>query len=178
MLAFNIQICKYLCSLAVLGLFITGCNINSDSATDKSSSLSGSTTTTKTIEPISITPVTQQDNNAAEIRAVFDDNFRGLNTEDVDLSMSAIDESSPDYEQTRQLTQKLFHTYDLKYEINKFEIIEISDNKAIVRITQTTKKSKGPAFRDNVLVAKNILRKSNGRWKIVSTEVESINYLN
>ncbi|MBD2292659.1 hypothetical protein H6G06_03955 [Anabaena sphaerica FACHB-251] len=173
MLGFNIQISKYICPFTVLGLLITSSTINSVNATVQAANLSVSIATTKTVEAI-----TQQDNNVAEIRAVFDDNMRALNTENLDLAMSTIDENSPEYEETRQLTQKVFDTYDLKYEINKFEILEISDNKAKVRITQTTKKISGPAFKDNVLVSTNTLRKSNGRWKIVSTELESVNYLN
>lgn len=122
---------------------------------------------------------TYVDNNQeAEIKAVFAQNIIGLNEKNLAVAMSAIDESTPDYEAIRNMTQKLFNTYDLKIEINTFEVIEISNNYAKVRITQTTTKIAGPAFRDNILLATNTLRKSNGQWKIISTTVDDIKYLN
>ncbi|MFO5526504.1 MAG: protein kinase domain-containing protein [Cuspidothrix sp.] len=122
---------------------------------------------------------TYVDNNQeAEIKAVFAQNIIGLNEKNLAVAMSAIDEATPDYEATRNMTQKLFNTYDLKIEINTFEVIEISNNYAKVRITQTTTKIAGPAFRDNILLATNTLRKSNGQWKIISTTVDDIKYLN
>ncbi|MTJ52242.1 serine/threonine protein kinase [Anabaena sp. UHCC 0253] len=115
----------------------------------------------------------------AEIKAVFAQNLRGLNEENLDITMSVIDESIPEYEQTRNMTQQIFYTYDLRYEINTLEVTEISENYAKVMITQITTKIAGPAFRDNILVVTHTLKKSNnGQWKIILTKVEDIKYLN
>jgi hypothetical protein len=114
----------------------------------------------------------------AAIRAVFDANLQALRQKNLAAAMATIDETSPFFEQTRKVTQFMFENYDLKYEINQFEVLNISGNQATVRITQTTKKIQGPTFRDNILVSKNLVKKSRGKWKIFSTEIESIKYLN
>jgi len=138
------------------------------------------------IQPIISLPLTDiftisQANNKkdiAAIRAVFDANIKALTEENLEAAMDTIDETSPFFETTRKLTELMFKNYDLKYEINQFEVLNISENQATVRISQTTKKIHGPAFRDNILLSKNVVKKSRGKWKIFSTEIESIKYLN
>ncbi|MBW4613753.1 MAG: hypothetical protein KME21_10825 [Desmonostoc vinosum HA7617-LM4] len=178
MFVVNIQIFKNPFCVALLSLLIASCNASTDEKNIKTATPISNVQASKTVESSPVTSETKDQNTNEEIKAVFDENLRGLNEENLEVAMTAIEKNSSVYEQTRQLTQKLFDTYDLKYEINNFEVIEVSQNSAKVRITQTTKKVSGPAFRDNILVAINTLNKSDGKWKVLSTEVESVKYLN
>lgn len=122
----------------------------------------------------------QQPNQSEEqrIRAVIDLQIKALNEENINVYMSTVSKSSPQYDLTQDLLSKLFQFYDVKYEINALEFVSISADEAKVRATQTTTKIQGPDFKDNKAVIIHILRKEQGEWKFYSSEVDSIDYVN
>ena len=105
-------------------------------------------------------------------------NIRGLQTENLNLAMSAIDPSSPIYRPTREFTIKAFAAYDLTYTMSNLKVLSVSANKARVAFRQVTRKVRGPAFQDNMLDGINLLRKTPRGWKLYSTKVTRIQYLN
>ncbi|HLP88486.1 MAG TPA: hypothetical protein VK184_07845 [Nostocaceae cyanobacterium] len=125
-----------------------------------------------------VAAASSKNNEINRIKAIFDQNLKGLNTENLEVSMGVIDPTSPNYEQIKQLTQTLFKTYDINYELNKLEIVEFLGNEAKVKITRTAKKINGLTFRDNIMVSVNTVKKYNNQWKISQTKVEKMSYLN
>ncbi|HLO86353.1 MAG TPA: hypothetical protein VK203_15340 [Nostocaceae cyanobacterium] len=132
----------------------------------------------QTVKPILATADTQRKNEVDKIKAVFYQNLQGLNGENLEMAMGVIDRNNPNYEKVKQLTQTLFQSADLKYELKQLDVIKIVGNEAKVKVTQTTRKIRGLAFRDNVSVSINTVKKYNGQWKIADTKTESVNYLN
>ena len=91
--------------------------------------------------------------------------------------MATIHEKSPVYASTRKAILNLFKTYDISIEITKYKLIKVTDTEAQVRCTQTSKKTKGPAYKDNETIAVHTLKKSNGKWKIFNSKLEKVDFI-
>lgn len=164
---FKVKIYSYISVLTIVFFLNTGCSPNFTTTVEQKS--------TSSLD----SKIANNGDDRAEIRDVFERQIKGLNTKNLDLAMSVIsEEDSSTYEKTKEVTQKLLDTYDLDITINKLDILNILGDTAKVSVTQTTKKIKGPAFRDNKLVYDNRLKKINGHWKIVSSKIVNIQYLN
>lgn len=92
--------------------------------------------------------------------------------------MATIDPKSPGFELTKNAIAQSFSIYDLNYVMNKFDVATISGNTAIVTVDQTTTKIRGPQFRNNRMVLKHLFNKYNGKWKMFSSEIQKVEYLN
>ena len=114
----------------------------------------------------------------ATIEDVVYSNAEYLNNEDLSGVMSTIDPESELYSSTAIYVEKLFERFDLKFIVEKIEIIEQSDESAKVRFTQLTMKLSGPEFRNNRIKGNHTLRKSNGSWLISNTEILETNFIN
>ena len=110
--------------------------------------------------------------------SVVQENIKAMNDEDLDKTMATIDEQCASYDQTKQVAQRLFEIYDLKYELDSARVIMKTDEEARVECVQTTRKVRGPVFRDNKINFVHTLRKSDGYWKIYNSKVMKIDYLN
>ena len=97
-----------------------------------------------------------------------------MEEENIDNFLATLANINP---KTREITQKSFDAYDLKYEISNLKLIEKSDQKAKVEFVQITKKVSGPEFRDNKIIGIHTLKFINKRWKISSTQINEIKYL-
>ena len=77
------------------------------------------------------------------------------------------------------MMEKLILTYDFDYEYENVEILELSENEAKVKITQTTRKVGGDAeFQDNRTVVIQTLKKYNGEWKFFAVpQILTVEYL-
>ncbi len=62
--------------------------------------------------------------------------------------------------------------------MNNFDVATISGNTAIVKVDQTTTKVRGPQFRNNKIVLMHKFNKSQGEWKMFSSEIQKVEYLN
>lgn len=122
-------------------------------------------------------------NTKAEIKAEINDlikkNTQALEEQDLDGYMSTIykADNSALYDQTQQMLENLFVSFDLSYEIGNIEFLSVSNNKVKVRLTQTTKLVDGGAFRDNTSIFVHTFKKQDGEWKFFESETESIDYL-
>ena len=109
----------------------------------------------------------------AVVRAQVD----ALNRKDLPAVMAALDPQSAGFEQTRQMSAKIFQAYDLRYTLKEAAVESINGDEAKVRFVQTTEKISGPAFRNNRIEGVHTLKKRNGQWKIAGTEATKIEYL-
>ncbi|MBO7521030.1 MAG: hypothetical protein J6T16_02185, partial [Opitutales bacterium] len=110
-----------------------------------------------------------------DIKAVIERNVDGCRNENLDQVLSTVDDSAK--ELTRAQCKMIFDAYDLDYDVKIVEVKMIDKDSAEVRLEQTTNKVRGPAFKDNKIKTKNLLKKKNGAWVITSTVVENVEYL-
>ncbi len=115
------------------------------------------------------TPLTPEEVVRAHVEA--------LNREDIDAAMSHI-EQGPNYEITRMTNEGIFKTYDIRYTVEKVEIMEAGRDEFKLRVTQTTVKLAGPMFVNNRMTAIWTLKSNwRGTWRIASTERKSMEQL-
>jgi hypothetical protein len=112
------------------------------------------------------------------VTAVIFENIRASNTENYGRYMATIHSKSPAYKSTEAMTKEAFSLFDLSYQVSKVRVIEQKRDRAVVAFVLTTKKIRGPSFRDNRITGEMILRKENGVWKIYDQKVDNITYLN
>ncbi|MHC9541157.1 MAG: hypothetical protein AB9903_16770 [Vulcanimicrobiota bacterium] len=112
-----------------------------------------------------------------ELISVVRNNLKALNEKNLKAAMDTIDPTNPNYSKTEEMTNQIFQTYDLRFELVDAKVIDKNPDEAQVRIVQITKKIKGPVFRDNETTAIQLLKKVNGKWKITNTKMEDVKYL-
>lgn len=119
------------------------------------------------------------DVDRAAVYEVVEQNAYYLAVENLDGVMWTIHEDSPGRVENKALTQSMFDLFDLSYSIVDWEINSISSETAKIRIVQVTRKKAGAEpFRDNQIEAVHTLKKNaEGQWKIYSTDVGEIEYL-
>lgn len=115
--------------------------------------------------------------NQVAIIGVIHENLQAYRVEDIDRVMETVDPDSPVYDSTRSVTLQLFSGYDLSYELKDIHLIFYDGETAEVEFVQVTKKINGAEFRNNRVAGVNFLRKTDSGWKIYSTIISSVEYL-
>ena len=115
--------------------------------------------------------------NDTQILAAITANLKAMEREDIEATMATIDPSSSGYEMTKEMINVIFEQYDLKYELSDLKVIKRTDKEAEVGFTQITRKVTGPEFRNNKITGVHVLRKSDGAWKIFSSQIKTTEYL-
>lgn len=113
----------------------------------------------------------------SELRRVVIENLRAAEEEDLEAYMATLDESAPSYESSERMMGQTFRLYDIRYQLDSFRVVEVSGDEAVIEVVQTTMKVKGPAFRNNKIRARHRLVKTDGKWKFLSSELISVEYL-
>ncbi|MDJ1179723.1 hypothetical protein PJF56_12695 [Roseofilum sp. BLCC_M91] len=122
---------------------------------------------------------TKEAEERAAIQALIDENLNAINADSVERYMNTMHPDSPQFEITEQTVIQSIELVDLRYELEDWEILEVTDDKAQIIATQTTTKIGGEAqFRDNRLLIIHTLRKYKGEWKFWTSEIQSVEFLN
>jgi hypothetical protein len=66
---------------------------------------------------------------------------------------------------------------DLSYRLDSYDVLSLDDTHARVRVTQTTTKVSGPAFKNNRVTMTDDLVKQDGKWLISTSTPEKVDYL-
>ena len=111
------------------------------------------------------------------ITSVVYENMKFAQNEDIENFMATIHDQAPKYASTEKQIKQAFNKYDMKYTMEGVKVIEKSDQNATVKFFQKAEKINGPAFRNYKVVGVHILKKSGGKWKIYSTSIEKLDYL-
>ena len=111
-------------------------------------------------------------------KTIVYENVKAMEDEDLDRVMATIDDENENYEGTKNMARQLFKMYNLKYTLDSVQVMGETESEAKVRCLQTTTKLSGPAFRDNRIDIVHRLRKIDGYWKIYSSQVNHLEYLN
>ena len=113
-----------------------------------------------------------------DVTGVVYANMRAVNSENLVAYMATIHPDSTAYATTETGLRDAFELFDLSYTLLELTVIEQSSSEATVAFVLRTEKVSGPAFRDNVITGRWILRKDDGVWKILGQEIEDVQYLN
>ncbi|MGE6487471.1 DUF2628 domain-containing protein [Paenisporosarcina sp. NPDC076898] len=119
-----------------------------------------------------------QEGIKADIINLVEQNIQSLENEDIEEYMSMIYNSSDSsvYNQTQEMLEEMFDSYDLSYDIGQIEFLSVSDEEVTIRLTQITTLIAGEEFRDNESVFIHTLKPQEGLWKFFETEVETVHY--
>ena len=110
--------------------------------------------------------------------SVVEANAKYMNEEEFDEAMNTIDKDSPAYSATESMLQQLFNRYDLNYKIESMKVISETDTDAKIEFVQVTTKINGPEFKNNRATGIHTLKKEGDSWKIYSTEMKDVKFLN
>jgi len=71
----------------------------------------------------------------------------------------------------------VYRNFDLQHTITGVELLKSSSDRAEASFILTTRRVRGPSFRDNRTTGVFILRKEEGRWKLYDQRIEDVEYL-
>jgi hypothetical protein len=106
-----------------------------------------------------------------ELEPVIRQNFEMCQKKDLEGTMKTVHSKSPVYAQTVEVLDKLFASYELKYELASCHFIGSDGTYAVARVTQKTTRVSGPEFPNSVLDSIYVFRQENGKWKLWQTAV-------
>jgi len=100
-----------------------------------------------------------------------------MNEEDLEAVMTTVHPKSPSYEGTEAMAKQIFELYDLNFKIESIKVLEQNDKEAKVEFTQVTTKITGNDFKNNKATGIHTLRKDGNSWKVYSTEMTNVEFL-
>ncbi len=104
----------------------------------------------------------------------FNRHLDALNRKNLNDYLATLDASSPQYKKIKVETAQLFKEYTLKYTAQSVKLVSRNKNEAVVEMVATVKKVSGGGFKDSKMKTTNFLKKSDGRWRIVDTSIDSV----
>lgn len=122
----------------------------------------------------------EEESFEAAVRAALEENIRATEEEDIEAYLNTLhpDISKDIYAQTESTITILFNSYDIEYTIEIGDITLMDNGDARAEFVLTTRKLRGPAFRDNELTGVFYMRLDDGVWKFINQEISNIRYLN
>ena len=119
-----------------------------------------------------------QTKSKTAILKVLHTNSESFKTESVEQMLSTISIKCPSYEPTKKLMSDLFKTYDLEVTVLQREVLAIHQDRAEVKeLIRVKKKAGTKAFQDNETLTKSVLIHDETGWKLCSTSILDIKYL-
>lgn len=112
-----------------------------------------------------------------QIMAAVRANIEAVNTRDLNAVIAVIHPDSPGLRDMRNTAEELFKKFELRSTLKEIAVESVAGDEAKVRFSQTTEKVSGPGFQNNRVDGVHTLRKHDGQWKLYSTEVTNIAYL-
>jgi ketosteroid isomerase-like protein len=107
---------------------------------------------------------------AAEIIAVIRENIAATQAKDKERVLKTIHKDCPQLRSTIQGMDFVFANYDMVFELEKIEVIELSGEDAKVYYMQTTRAIRGQGYPPTRATGIHLMKKENGKWKIFKTE--------
>ncbi len=109
-----------------------------------------------------------------DILRVIERNLQAAEKEDFDAWVKTYHEGSRSCKDRGAEMLDCFRVYDMKYDLEKAEVLEKSDEEAKVLFIQINRTVRGPDNNDRKITGVHVLRKSYGKWKIYDTEIRRI----
>jgi len=158
--------------LSTLSVLIISCKSENEDATNPPRKLQNQVLPPETKSPQeTIQKQTNIDPKLAdEIIEVIKENLAATQAKDKDRVLKTIHKECPQRSSTIEGMDYVFKNYDMVFNLEKVEVIEISGDEAKVYYEQTTRAIRGQGFPPNRSTGIHILKKENGKWKIFKTE--------
>lgn len=114
----------------------------------------------------------------APLRAVIEANLSAMQRGDTIAVMATIHPGSPDYAKTSAAVAEIAKM-QVEFKLEKVEVASANDREARVDYVQLTRRTGHAfAFRDNRITGTHLLRRDGDAWKIYTTRIRKLEYLN
>ena len=107
---------------------------------------------------------------SATIIAVIKENLAATQAKDKERVLSTIAKDSPQLKSTIQGMDYVFANFNMKFELEKVDVIKVNGDDAEVYYIQTTKAIGGTGFTPTRSSGIHHLKKEGGKWKIFKTD--------
>jgi hypothetical protein len=107
---------------------------------------------------------------AAEIIGVIKENIAATQAKDKERVLKTIHKDCPQRSSTIQGMDFVFANYDMVFNLEEIEVIELSADDAKVYYKQTTRATRGEGYPPTRATGIHLMKKENGKWKIFKTE--------
>ena len=107
---------------------------------------------------------------STEIIAVVKENLTATAAKDKERVLKTIHSNSPQLQSTINGMDYVFANFDMEFNLEKVEVIEVNGDSAKVFYIQTTQAIRGEGFTPTRSSGIHILHKEEGVWKIYKTE--------
>jgi hypothetical protein len=107
---------------------------------------------------------------AAELIAVIRENIAATEAKDKDRVLKTIHKDCPQLRSTIQGMDYVFANFDMKFDLEQIEVLEVSSEDAKVYYMQTTRAISGQGFPPTRASGIHLMKKEDGKWKIFKTE--------
>ena len=122
-------------------------------------------------EPIQITKQANIDPKVeAAVIAVIKENLAATAAKDKERVLNTIADDSPQRKSTISGMDYVFANFDMEFNLEQLEVLEVKGDEAKVYYVQTTQAIRGEGFTPTRASGIHILHKENGVWKIYKTE--------
>ena len=121
------------------------------------------------------TPAFDEPAVKAEVEKFLRDNAKAMQDENLEASLATVAEK--DKAQAKAIFEQIFKMFDLKYTLEKIEIVVKDANTAEATVVQKTEKVAGPEFRDNRGKFLHTLKKVDDKWTFADTKILSVDFL-
>jgi hypothetical protein len=107
---------------------------------------------------------------AAELIAVIRENIAATEAKDKDRVLKTLHKDCPQLRSTIQGMEYVFANFDMKFDLEQIEVLEVTGEDAKVYYMQTTRAIRGQGYPPTRATGIHIMKKENGKWKIFKTE--------
>lgn len=107
---------------------------------------------------------------AEEIIAVVRENIAANEAEDKERVLKTIHKDSPQRKSTINGMDFVFANFDMKFDLEQIEVLEVTGDEAKVYYVQTTRAITGEGFAPTRASGIHHMKKEDGKWKIFRTE--------
>jgi len=107
---------------------------------------------------------------SATIIAVIKENIAATQAKDKERVLKTIAKDSPQLKSTISGMDYVFANFNMQFELEKVEVIEVNGDDAEVYYIQTTKAVSGKGFTPTRSSGIHHLKKEDGKWKIFKTD--------
>ena len=107
---------------------------------------------------------------AAELIAVIRENIAATEAKDKDRVLKTLHKDCPQRRSTIQGMEYVFANFDMKFDLEQIEVLEVTGEDAKVYYMQTTRAIRGEGFPPTRASGIHLMKKEDGKWKIFKTE--------
>ena len=107
---------------------------------------------------------------AVELIAVIRENIAATEAKDKDRVLKTLHKDCPQRRSTIQGMEYVFANFDMKFDLEQIEVLEITGEDAKVYYMQTTRAIRGEGYPPTRSTGFHLMKKENGKWMIFKTE--------